>query len=175
MENPLRNMAGCITQHGAIDWRNDCYKLTFAKERLTKITFRNGDEVTVTEHITTDYNLVQNWSDWRAALRKPPFPELKLHLLFMEAKSGPYRYPKPLTAKSKEYKVAVDNMHAKWEDDMEKAGMGGHLGRAAQEAKQKLNEANKEKKSEQLKRAREKAAQTLQNKRTKQMISLKTT
>lgn len=162
-----------VLDSGALNWLVGCYMLTFENDLVAKVTFRNGDTVACTTPISRDYSLVMNWSDWRAAFRRAPFPDVKLHVLFSEKKIGPYKLPKPMTSRGKDYAKAVAEAFTAWEAEKVQMGQGAEVEVAIEAAQNELAKVNKSKKDESLKRAGEMVAKTLADKRKRQTISLK--
>lgn len=177
MQKPLKDFKakGGVLASGGLNWKYGAYTLRFDQTKLVEITFRNGDKAAVPADsgITNDYKLIRNYSDYRAALEKKPFPEIKL-ALFFERGMGPYHFPKPFSVRCKEYPALVAEMYASWEDDRAKAGTGNHKEEVAvAEAKETISRDRNAKRKEQLDAARAKAQAVMKAKRAKSSISLK--
>mmetsp|Transcript_170336 Transcript_170336/g.540989 ORF Transcript_170336/g.540989 Transcript_170336/m.540989 type:complete len:351 (-) Transcript_170336:85-1137(-) len=116
---PLRDFkhSGGLLPSGQVNWRRGAYTLIFTDKKLTALTFRNGDQVVVggESGVNDDWVLIRNCSDWRCAMERKPFPEIKLPLFFEKDKTGPYRLAKHLSTRAREYSQAVDAAYNAWD------------------------------------------------------------
>ena len=171
--SPMRTIKsnGAVLAGGGLNWAYGSYRLELGASKTIKtIKFRSGDAVDVEgQQLNDDFCVVSNWSDWRAALEKKPFPPLKLHLFFESKAQGPYKFGKPWTASSKEYEVLVGQIDEQYsKDKLKLTGL-----KKDENVTKELKVLSTERKMASMAKARAEATKKLAEKRTKQVINLK--
>lgn len=160
--------AASIGKYGA-------YQLRFDETKLVEFTFRNGGKATVPADsgVASEYRLIRNYSDYRAALERTPVPDIKL-ALFFEKNIGPHKFPMPFSVHCEEYPAMVEQLYASWEEDRKRAGAGAHKDAVAVAgAKDTISRDRNLKRKKQLDVAGAKAQAVLKIKPAKSSISLK--
>jgi hypothetical protein len=130
--NPLANIyaRGVFSKVSKkLDWTSGSYVLTWTRNVLTEIEFRNGDSVDVSgENIRDDWDVIRGWSDMRAALHKANRKDQDLHSFFKSSCTGPHEpgYSRISGPTCKEFKAIEDKAFTEWEQA--KSNVGGAIG-----------------------------------------------
>lgn len=168
LKNVKRN--GGLTTGYATDWAKGAYKLVSTEGLLTKIVHNattDSIDIDASYALGVTWVLINNWSDWDAALVKPPMAAVKLNQFFKSASHGPF-VVRNFGCKQAEFAKTIDSESQSWESERQQRMTTSSTNVAV--AKDGLADIKNEKAQANLKRARDKAQITLQQKRAKAEI-----
>lgn len=170
--NPLRTFKadGGLKMNGEIDWTKGVYRCEEDEQStIISISYLGKDKRdTSGDGLVKGFVLMYNWSQWRAALAKPPYPPIRIASLFEQSKSGPWADSgKPWSAKTKEFTNLVAKLAAEHEEQKSKLTPARDS-----QVQNDLKELESKKRRASMQKARDQAQEKMQQKRQRQQVTL---
>lgn len=154
----------------SLNWAKGVYTLHVQDAKILRIQHAGGDVADITSYgLTTDYNLQNNWSDFRAILERKPLPAVNLSKFFPKGQ-GPHSLMR-FTPKNGALSEYVRLVHSEWQAKKD-AITNSASSQTSIAARAVVKELLAEKRSEGLVAARAKAAQNAVNKRARTAVKL---
>ena len=166
----IKARGGVSVDHKLVLLRVGAYQLKFEGDILSSIRHFNGDEVAVQpeHHLTRKHALVDNGSDWQAALVLKPLPPVYLCSFFEEGADGPYKYQNFIGG-PKELAIKYEGAYDQWEKKARAAIKDKNTDEVLQKS---LDELNSTKKKAAMDKARDMAKKAMQDRAKHRDISL---